>query len=56
VTLDEPQINESATKVDGFDVLIPNEIQAFVEMSTIDYIRGKHSEGFIIDHAAFSGC
>ncbi len=56
VALDVPQANEAATKVDGFDVLISDDVQALTEMSTIDYIRGKYGEGFIIDHAGFSGC
>ncbi len=54
VALDEPQINETAAKVDGFNVLISYDAHALAEISTIDYIRGKYGEGFIIDHDAFS--
>jgi Fe-S cluster assembly iron-binding protein IscA len=55
MTLDEPQTNEIATKVDGIDVLISDEARSLAEMSTIDYESGPYGEGFTIGMEVFSG-
>jgi hypothetical protein len=55
MTLDEPQTNEIATKVDGIDVLVSTGAWSLAETSTLDYETGPYGEGFIIGLEVFSG-
>ena len=55
MTLDEPQANEIATKVDGIDILISDEARSVAEMSTIDYESGPSGDVFTIGLEVFSG-
>ncbi len=54
MTLDEPQSNEIATKVDGIDVLISDEARSLAETKTLDYESGPYEEGFTIGLEVFS--
>jgi len=56
MALDELNNNETATKINGLDVLISDEVKGFAERSEIDYISGPHREGFTIGRAGRSGC
>ena len=55
MTLDEPQINETAVKVDGIDILISDEARSLAEESTIDYESGPNGGCFTIGLEVISG-
>jgi hypothetical protein len=48
VVLDEPQDNEILSQVNGFDILISEEIKRLAGASLIDYVNSPYEEGFII--------
>ncbi len=57
LVLDEPQGNETAIPINGIDVLISDEVKAFVEGNTIDYVKEPYREGFTIGAGGCSeGC
>jgi hypothetical protein len=55
MTLDEPQTNEIATKVDGIDVLMSDEARNLAGTSTLDYEISPYGEGFTMGLEVFSG-
>ena len=48
LALDEPKESEVAVEVNGISVLVADLARPFVEDTTVDYVKGPHSEGFSI--------
>jgi Fe-S cluster assembly iron-binding protein IscA len=56
LVLDEPRENEASIPVNGIDVLIDEDIKAYADRTTIDYLKTPYGEGFAVDLAGGSGC
>jgi Fe-S cluster assembly iron-binding protein IscA len=54
MALDEPEDNEKPLQVNGIDVLIADFTRPCVEDTTIDYIKQRYGEGFVITGAGGS--
>jgi Fe-S cluster assembly iron-binding protein IscA len=48
MALDEPEENEQPVQVNGIDVLVADFTRPFVEGTTVDYVKEKQGEGFVI--------
>lgn len=48
MALDEPHGNEQPLQVNGIGVLIEDTIKPYIGDTTIDYIKDRSGEGFVI--------
>jgi Fe-S cluster assembly iron-binding protein IscA len=48
MVLDEPEENEQPVNVNGIEVLIADYAKPFVNGTTIDYVKQRFKEGFVI--------
>ncbi len=56
LVLDEPQVNETAIKVNGLDVLVDEDIKDIADRTKIDIITTPYGEAFTVGQAGCSGC
>jgi Fe-S cluster assembly iron-binding protein IscA len=56
LTLDEPQANETITKINGLDVLISEDARDWASRSRIDFQNDPYGEGFTISGPDFTRC
>ena len=56
LALDEPRDSEKAIQINGIDVLIADDVKAYAQGQTIDYVKSAYGEGFIIGAPGQSCC
>ncbi len=54
MVLDEPNANETATKINGIAVLVSPELEGFTEGAVVDYEKSWYGRGFVVRGGA--GC
>jgi len=56
VALDEPSENEKTTQVDGFEVLIGDEVKPFASGNVLDWVKAFGGEGFVVRPESGAAC
>jgi Fe-S cluster assembly iron-binding protein IscA len=48
LALDEPEVTETASQINGISVLIADDVKAYADNATVDYGSSRYGEGFTI--------
>jgi hypothetical protein len=55
LALDEPNAAEIPTQINGFDVLISDDVRYYANGSRVDYTSTPYDEGFVVN-TGYAGC